>query len=165
MTAHQTRRVAVGRTRSTVGQVIAGILGLLLVITGGVAIARVGFDSLTGDTASVLGVEHTLLLGIIDVVIGLVFLSAASTSVGVRGTLISMGTMAVAFGAIVLIEPDPFVDYLGDGRPVGLFYLLIGGVGLIGGLVTPTYIRESTYEEDVVDEVVEDEHNSRIEEI
>src|SRR5690606_12775203 len=85
----------------------------------------------------------------IYVVVGLVFLSAASATFGVRGTLLSMGTMALAFGAIVLIEPDPFVDFLGDGTPVGVLYLLVGVVSLIGGFATPNYVREETAIEDV----------------
>lgn len=157
MTAHETRRVAVGRTRSTIGQVIAGILGLALVIAGGVAIARVGFDSLTGDTANVLCIDHTLALGLIDVVVGLIFLSAASATFGVLGTLLSMGTMAVAFGAIVLIEPDPFVDFLGSGTPVGVLYLLVGIVSLIGGFATPNYVREEIREETNVDGAIEED--------
>lgn len=146
------RTVSVARSPFTVGQVVAGILGLILVIVGGVAMARVGFSSLTGETATVLGVDHTLALGIINVVVGLMFLAAASTAAGVRGTLLSMGILAVAFGAIVMIEPSPFVDFLGDGRPVGVLYLLIGLISLLSGFFSPTYVSsQSTYDEEVDD--------------
>ena len=130
-------------------------------------VVRFYADSLTGDTANVLGIDHTRALGIVDVVVGLIFLSAASATFGVRGTLMSMGTMAVAFGAIVLIEPDPFVGFLGDGSPVGVFYLLIGVVSLIGAFATPNYVREEVRAETEVEEDVVHEdriHEDRIEE-
>ncbi|HLU30908.1 MAG TPA: hypothetical protein VK088_04055, partial [Acidimicrobiia bacterium] len=117
---------------------------------GGVAMARVGFSSLTGETAAVLGVDHTLALGIIDVVVGLIFLTSASTAAGVRGTLLSLGTLAIAFGAIVLIEPDPFESFLGDGRPVGVLYLLVGVISLLAGFLSPTFVSaQSSYDEEL----------------
>lgn len=152
-TTRQHRRVAVERSGFTFGQGIAGVLGLILVIVGGVAMARVGFDSLVGETTEVLGIGHTLLLGIIDVVVGLMFLSAASTMFGVRGTLITLGALALAFGAVVAIEPDPFVDYLGEGTSLGLAYIVIGLISLVAGLATPTLVRsESTYTDDVYED-------------
>ncbi|HEX9761626.1 MAG TPA: hypothetical protein VGA97_00875 [Acidimicrobiia bacterium] len=151
--------MAVERNNLTFGQAIAGILGLILVIVGGVVIARVGFDSLTGDTTEVLGISHTLLLGLIDLFVGVVFLGAASSMYEVRGTLITLGGLALAFGAVVAIEPEPFVDFLGDGGPVGVAYALVGLVSLIAGLTTPTFVRsESTISESTTsDEVVEED--------
>ncbi|MEX0864018.1 MAG: hypothetical protein WD269_03990 [Acidimicrobiia bacterium] len=141
------------RNRLTFGQAIAGILGLILVIVGGVVIARVGFDSITGDTTEVLGISHTLLLGLIDLFVGVVFLGAASSMYEVRGTLITLGGLALAFGAVVAIEPEPFVDYLGAGGPVGLAYALVGVVSLVAGLTTSTFVRsESTISDEVVEE-------------
>jgi len=96
--------VRVGRSPLTAGQIVAGLLGLILVITGGVAMARVGFSSLTGETAAVLGVDHTLALGIIDVVVGLIFLTSASTAAGVRGPLLRQGSLASAYGENVLFD-------------------------------------------------------------
>ncbi|MFP3914335.1 MAG: hypothetical protein ACLFWM_05630 [Actinomycetota bacterium] len=148
------RRTAVGRSRFTVGQAVSAILGLVLVVGGGVAMARVGFDSLTGETTNVFGIDHTLLLGIVNVVVGLIFLSSASSMFGVRGTLISLGTLAVAFGAVVWIEPDPFVQVLGEGRSLGLAYLALGVIALVAGISTPTFVAssETAYDDEVVEE-------------
>lgn len=160
MSTHETvrnrRRTAVGRSNFTAGQAVSGVLGLLLVIAGGVAMARVGFDSFTGETTTILGIGHTLLMGLIDLVVGLIFLSSASTMFGVRSTLISLGTLALAFGAVVWIEPSPFVDYLGDGRSLGVAYLVIGLVAVVAGLATPTFVTSSETAYD--DEIVEEEH-------
>jgi hypothetical protein len=120
-------------------QMVAGLIGLILVILGGVALARVGFDSLTGDTASVLGLDHTMLMALIDIVAGLLFLGAAASSSG-RGSLIGLSLIAVAFGAIVAIEPDAFDGALGGGQDLGVLYLILGLVGLVAAMAFPTKV-------------------------
>lgn len=143
------RRVSVGRRAFDPAQIVAGILGLILVIVGGVAIARVGFDSFTEETTTVGGFDMTLLMAVINLVVGLLFLGVAARTFDVRGSLIALGTLALAFGAIAAIEPDPFVTYLGEGRDLGIAYLLIGVVSLIAGLTTRTVV---TTERSVVDD-------------
>lgn len=130
------RRRTVDRRVTSPAQIVAGIIGLILVIMGGVTLARVGLTSLTSDTTSVLGVGHTGLMGLIDVVAGLFFLGAAASS-GARGTVIGLSLVAVAFGAIVAIEPDAFDSSLGGGRELGLLYVIIGVVGLLAALAFP----------------------------
>lgn len=157
MTSHdhtkQQRRRAVGTRTFSPAQAVAGLIGLVLLIVGGVAMARVGFDSLTGDTATVLGLDHTLLLAIIHVVAGLLFLGAASSVFGSRSQLIGLGVALVAFGAVVLIEPSPFIDYLGEGRPVGAAHLVLGAISVITGITAGTVTTESVVtDEEYVDE-------------
>lgn len=157
MTSHdhtkQQRRRAVGTRTFSPAQAVAGLIGLVLLIVGGVAMARVGFDSLTGDTATVLGLDHTLLLAIIHVVAGLLFLGAASSVFGSRSQLIGLGVALVAFGAVVLIEPSPFIDYLGEGRPVGAAHLVLGAISVITGITAGTVTTESVItDEEYVDE-------------
>lgn len=133
------RRRTVDRRVISPAQVVAGIIGLFLVILGGVALARVGFSSLTGETVTVLGFGHTALMGLIDVIAGLFFLGAAASS-GVRATLIGLGLGAVAFGAIVAIEPGAFDSALGGGREIGVLYIIVGVVGLIAAWAFPTTV-------------------------
>jgi len=160
MTSHdhtqQQRRRSVGTRTFSPAQAVAGILGLVLLIVGGVAMARVGFDSLTGETATVLGLDHTLLLAIIHIVAGLLFLGAASRVFGSRSQLIGLGVALVAFGAVVLIEPSPFIDYLGEGRPVGAAHLILGAISLITGITADTVV---TTESVVTDEEYVDERH------
>ncbi len=130
------------------GQMIAGALGLFLLILGGVALARVGFSSLTGETTVVLGFGHTALMGLIDIVAGLLFLGVAS-SPGMRGSMIGLALVALAFGAVVAIEPGSFEAVLGGGSEIGVLYLIIGVVGLVAALTFPTLVvdRVSTEED------------------
>lgn len=152
---HQRRR-AVGRRTFNPAQVIAGLIGLVLLVIGGVAMVRVGFDSLTGNTTTVVGIDHTLLMAIIDVVVGILFLGAASRVVGSASQMIGLGVLAIAFGAVVVIEPGPFVDALGDGRTLGVAYLVIGAISLIAGLTGRTVV---TTESVVTDDEVVDERD------
>lgn len=135
---HQRRRTVDRRVISP-AQIVAGIIGLILVVLGGVALARTGFDSLTGETTAVLGIDHTALMGVIDVVAGLFFLGAAASSGG-RSTLIGLSLGALAFGAIVAIEPGAFDSALGGGRDLGVLYIVIGAVGLVASLAFPTTV-------------------------
>jgi hypothetical protein len=128
-------------------QVIAGMIGLALVVIGGVAAARVGLDSLTGDSAVVLGFEHTALMGLIDIFAGLLFLVAAA-SYGGRGSLLGLGMASLAFGAVLFIEPAPFVPYLGGGEDLGLLYGVIGAVALLAAWAFPVTVVDRVATED-----------------
>ena len=85
---------------------VAAFIGLFLVVMGAVALLRVGLDNLVGDTATVVTFEHTALMGIIDVIIGLFFLGAAGSALANRSGLITPGMLCIAFGLIVRIEPE-----------------------------------------------------------
>lgn len=133
------RRRTVDRRVVSPSQIAAGAIGLFLVVLGGVVLARLGLSSLTGDTTAVFGLGHTALMGIIDVIAGLFFLGAAASS-GARTTVIGLGLVAVAFGAIVAIEPGAFESALGGGRELGVLYLIVGLVGLVSAWAFPTTV-------------------------
>ena len=138
------QRTAVDSRTFSPAQIVAVIIGLVLLVTAGVAVARTGLDSLTGDTAAVFGIEHTLLAGLIELGAGLLFLAAAMSPLGARGGLIALGVAAIAFGAVVTIEPDPFASRLGDAQQLGVASLAIGLISLAAALLSPTIITERT---------------------
>lgn len=117
-------------------QVVAGIVGLGFVVMGGVALIRVGFGDLTA-TSTVGWYAHTGILAIIELVLGLLFLGAASNALEARSSSISLGVLMVAFGLIAVIEPQGTAAYLGDSTRVGWTYLIIGAVVSILGLTAP----------------------------
>ena len=79
--------------------------------------------------------------------IGAILLGAASYPSSVRSSLIGVSMFLIATGAILYIEPSPFLDYLGDARSIGGAYIVVGVLSLIGGLVSRTVV--STVSEDV----------------
>ncbi len=131
-------------------QILAGVLGVILLIMGGVAAARLGFDSLTDDTATVAGLDMTLLAALIFLALGLLFIGGASSRVGARGIMPTLGALTLAFGVVVLIEPSPFRDLLGDGRPMGFAFGVLGVIALLAGMVSPTTIATRSVTDDVL---------------
>ena len=131
-------RTVVDRKTWSPSQIVAGVIGLFLTVMGAVAILRVGFDSLTGETTAVLGIEHTLLMAIIHLVAGLFFLGAAGTALGSRSGLTTLGLIALAFGLVYAIEPDSLASALGGDERVGWIYAVVGAVALLSAWISPT---------------------------
>ena len=144
LTRQAEARTVVDRRTWSPSQIVAGLIGLFLTVMGAVAILRVGFESLTGETAAVLGIEHTLLMGIIHLVAGLFFLGAAGTILGSRSGLTSLGLLALAFGLVYGIEPDSLAPALGGDGRVGWLYALIGAVALLSAWISPTIQTQRT---------------------
>src|SRR5919106_4892593 len=76
------REVRVSAWRSwSPAQFVAGIIGLVLTVMGGVALARLlPTSSLTAETTTVLGVGHTALMAIITLGLGLLYLAEAGVT-------------------------------------------------------------------------------------
>jgi hypothetical protein len=132
-----------GRTWSP-AQIVAGAIGLFLLVLGAVAILRGGFDSLTGTTVDVLGFEHTTLMGFVDVLVAAVFLAAAASTMSVRGTLTFLGLLSLGFGLVMVIEPDRLSEWFGGGTSLGALYIVIGLVSLLAGWISPTIVQRRT---------------------
>lgn len=138
-TTHREERVTHAFRAWSPGQIVAGLIGLLLTVMGGVALARtLPADTITGPTAEVFGVGHTALMGIIAIIVGVVFLSQAASPFAVQRGLVGLGAMTLAFGLIVVIEPTAFDGALGIGRTGGWLYSAIGVVSVITGVASPT---------------------------
>jgi hypothetical protein len=146
-------RTVVDRKTWSPSQIVAGVIGLFLTVLGAVAILRVGFDSLTGETAAVLGFEHTLLMGIIHLVAGLFFLGAAGTALGSRSGLTTLGLIALAFGLVYAIEPESLAAPLGGDERIGWLYAVVGAVALLSAWVSPTIQTQRTATARTVDSV------------
>lgn len=129
-TVHHTQRVW------SPAQIVAGLLGLGFVVIGGVALVRVGFSDLTA-TATVGWYAHTGILAIVEVVLGLLFLSAAARATEARTSCISLGVLMVALGLIAVIEPEGTATYLGDSLIAGWTWVAAGAVSALVGLVSP----------------------------
>ncbi|MDX1691770.1 MAG: hypothetical protein R3290_12180 [Acidimicrobiia bacterium] len=118
-------------------QLLAAAAGAFLVIVGGVALARTGFADLTTTEVMVLGMGHTTLLGIIEVLLGITMLADAANPFFSRGTLISTGVIVAIFGAIAAIEPAAFNDWFGVNTGSGLGFVAAGLVAALAGFLSP----------------------------
>lgn len=136
-TVRETRRVW------TPAQIIAGVIGLGLVVMGGVALIRIGFTDLTA-TATVGWYAHTGILAIIELVLGLLFLGTASNALEARSSSISLGVLMIAFGLIAVIEPGGTATYIGDSVTIGWTFLIIGVISAVLGLTAPLVTSSGT---------------------
>ncbi len=147
-TVHDHREATVfGRRTWTPAQFVAGALGLFLVVMGGVAMARAGLDgSWTDPVVEVLGFDHTALMGAIEVGLGLVLIIVAFATWEVRGWLVGLGLLALAFGLIVLIEPAAFDGSLGVESASGWLYAAMGAGMMAAAWLSPILVTGRTHE-------------------
>jgi hypothetical protein len=112
------------RMRFDVLQIAAWILGLYFVVAGLVVIARAGFDELAlfEPVVEVGGMPATPLLGLLFLIVGVLLLAGGTGEVSERGLRIG-GVLLGVVGAVWLIEPTPFTDYLGVVRDSGVTLL------------------------------------------
>ncbi len=121
--------------------IVGGAIGVILLVIGLVALARTGIptDTLTSPTASVGPFTRTPIMAIIEILLGLLLVSASASRDA--GTVTGIGLIALVFGIVWLIEPGAFRPLLGVGRDTAILYLAFGGVCLGAGLLGP---RQST---------------------
>jgi hypothetical protein len=120
-------------------QIVAMLIGAFLAVLGGVALARTGinFADLDASRAQVAGLEHTPVLGMIELVLGLVLIGSAAADSAPRGTMSFVGALMLLFGVIVVIEPDGFNRALGTSSGHGWLYAILGAVLMLTAMVAP----------------------------
>lgn len=129
------------RMRLDALQIVAWALGLYFLVAGLVAIARAGFDDigLFDPTVEVGGLPMTPLLALLQLLIGLSLLGAATGVVHEHGLRIG-GTLLGVLGAVWLIEPFAFEPYLGVVRSTGAAWLTMAVVLVAVSFVPPLSI-------------------------
>lgn len=143
---------SVARPPWSPAQIVAFVAGLFLVVLGGVALARAGlnFGDLEANRVEVLGLGHTALTGLIELVLGLVLLGAAAMPGAERGTMVFVGVLLLGFGIIVAIEPSAFAEPLGTTSANGWFWAILGAILLVASMVAPIiYGRDTVVREHV----------------
>lgn len=122
-------------------QILALVLGVTFVVLGGVALLRTGLDmNLFEPIVTVGGLAYTPLLGLIELVLGLVLLAVGAFPVE-ADSFVFLGVLLVAFGLLLVIEPEAFQTSLAAGRAHGWFYVTVGVVSVGVGLGTPAVQR------------------------
>jgi len=127
------RQAPPARVTWTPGKLISGIIGLLLLVMGAVALFRLLTSNLSGTPqVEVLGVGHTALMAVLAIGVGLLYLAQSAYFAPGRATI--LGMMTLAFGLIVILEQGAFGGSLGIGDAGGWLYATIGIVSIVMGL-------------------------------
>ncbi len=135
MSSTVTRELARTRTHTRSGwpgslsSVVSGVVGVVLLVIGIVAIARAGLGDLTSPAVAVGPFVRTPLFGLIEIVLGLVALATAADR-DVRGASLLAVVTGVA-GIVWLIESGAFSGILGLTVVTGWLYVAIAAALLV----------------------------------
>jgi hypothetical protein len=120
-------RVASSRIVVSPGQVIAGVLGLVLAIVGAIAVARSGVDSsLNVPMVRAAGFNQSAMVGLGELVLGLLLILAALSYEG-RGFIVAIGVLMVIGGVVVGAAGPTILRDLGTVHGTG-WALMVGGI-------------------------------------
>lgn len=122
-------------------QVVALAIGIVFAVLGAVALARTGIhtDNLTAKHVAVAGFHHTAVLGIIELVFGLLMIAAGAIPGAGRGTMTFLGILALGFGIVVIVQATSFHRTLGVHPANGWLFVISGGLSLLAAMVSPVF--------------------------
>jgi hypothetical protein len=133
-------------SRISPASIAAGAASVVLLVFGGVNLARAGTDApLDEPVVQVAGIAGTAIVGIIALAVGLVMLIAAV--IRSRAAIVTIALLMAVAGAIVLIEPTVGDTTLGIERDMGVALLVLGGIVALVSLLAPDVRRTSEHYE------------------
>jgi hypothetical protein len=120
-------------------QAIVLAAGLVLVVIGGIALARTGlhFNHIPGTHAQAAGLRHTSLSAVIELGVGVVLLGVGAVPGAARGPMTFFGVVLLGAGTVIAIQPSSFRKWFGYDAGNGVFIAIIGGVLLLAAMVSP----------------------------
>ncbi len=128
--------------------IIAGLVGLALLLMGLIVVTRGGFDGEMSDPVfEVLGFTHTTTLGLIEVGLGLCLLIAGATRS--RSGAAFFGAVLGIAGFVGAVQNDSFNDSLALESSMGWLAVVAGVVVVLTALMLPRFGRRSTVIENV----------------
>lgn len=130
--------IQVIRTRSfSTGQLLTLLAGAALVALGVYALVSTGVDTpLNQPVESVLGWNHTPMLGIVEIGSG-ALLVLLSLRPGGRWLVGLIGVALIGGGILILGELDWTIDELGAEQGYAWVPIIAGAVAVLGSLLTP----------------------------
>ena len=130
-------------TRFAPDALIAGAVGLVLLVVGLIAMIRGGFDGpMSTPVVSVLGFTHTTTLGLIEAGAGLFLLLCAA--VQSRGGAMFGGLALAVAGFIGIVQRSSFEHSLALESNWAAIVMIAGAVVALAALMLPRFARSST---------------------
>ena len=141
------RRELVYRFRWSLTQIVVLVIGMLMMIVGGIGLARAGSAGITSAIEPEVAVglwQRTPLMAFIELAAGLILVVEGAQPKGNRAWLRLAGALALVFGIVLVAQPATFDSALGASRATGWTYGLFGAVLLGLGFGAPiVFERES----------------------
>ena len=124
-------------------QLVGLIIGIAVTVLGFVALARTGLntDNIYSPHALAWSLPHSPLMALIEVGFGMLLIVASVVPGGMRSLIALLGAVALSFGIVVvsMTPPDRLNHWLGVEDKNGWFFVVVGAVLLLAGLVSPTF--------------------------
>lgn len=126
-------KVATTRLVVSPGQVIAGVLGLVIAIIGVIAVARGGIDSsLNVPIVRTAGFDQSAMLGLIELGLGLLLILGA-LSYAARGLIVGVGVVMVLGGVVLGAGGSTILRDVGTVHGTGWAIMVAGIVAIVAG--------------------------------
>src|SRR5262245_30020049 len=129
----------------SLAQFVSLIVGVAAVVFGIVALAKTGIhgDSLRSPHREVWSFHTTPLLAVVEIGFGAVLILAAVSAGASRAFMALLGTLAVAFGVVIVADawPARMHRWFGVHHRNGWLFIITGGVVVLAGFLMPTFRR------------------------
>ena len=126
-------RVSSSRLVVSPGQVIAGVLGLVMAVIGIIAIARGGIDSSMNEPmVKTVGLDQSAMLGAAELGLGLLLILGA-LNYAARGLIIGVGVVMVLGGVFIGAAGNDILHNLGSVQGTGWVIMVAGIIAIVAG--------------------------------
>jgi hypothetical protein len=131
--ARSDTRVATSRLVVSPGQVIAGVLGLVVAVIGIMAVSRGGIDgSMNVPMVRTAGVDQSAMLGAVELGVGLLLILGA-LSYAARSLIVAVGVVMVLGGVFVGAAGTTILRDLGTVHGTGWVIMVGGIIAIVAG--------------------------------
>jgi len=131
------------RSRFAPDSIITGLIGLVMLVVGLVAVTRGGFDGpMSEPVVRAFGFTYTTTLGLIEIGIGLCLLLSA-TARSRSGELFFGAVLGIA-GLVGAVQTESFQRSLALESGMGWIALAAGSIVVVSALLMPRYDKNST---------------------
>ena len=125
--ARSETRVASSRFVFSPGQILAGILGVVVAIIGIIAVSRGGIDgSLNVPVVSVVGTDQSAMLGLAEFAVGILLVLGA-LNYAARGLIAFVGVVMVIGGVVLGAANSTILNDVGTSQGTG-WAIMVGGI-------------------------------------
>jgi hypothetical protein len=143
--AEQQQRV-VQRPPWSPTQLVVLIVGVVLIVFGGVALARAGihFTNVPFTRTKVAGLGFTCLSAVVTIVAGVIVACCSVHPYAARTIGWLAGVVFIAFGLVVALAPTAFTNMWGFTTANGVAIIICGAVLTVAAAVFPVLFGSST---------------------
>jgi len=126
-------RVASSRFVFSPGQILAGVLGLVVAVIGVITASRGGIDgSLNQPIVQTAGLHQSAMLGVIELGVGLLLI-LGSLSFAARDLIVAMGVIMVIGGVVIGAGGTTILRDIGAVHSTGWAIMIGGIIAIVAG--------------------------------